>query len=78
MAFMATTEKSQHTRRLKICVKKLHDKIFSFSAKSHLAGVNLVVPRKLCEKRCFSRKFTQLAQILQDRRSGQISTLHTR
>ena len=51
----------------------------SFSAKSDLAGVNLVVLRKLCEKlRCFSGKFTQLAQILHDRRSRrsrEISTL---
>ena len=51
----------------------------SFSAKSHLAGVNLVVLCKLCEKlRCFLGKFTQLAQILHDRwlqRSRQISTL---
>ena len=39
--------------------------------------VNLVVLCKLCEKsRCFPGKFTQLAQILHDRRSRQISTLH--
>ena len=42
--------------------------------------VNLVVLRKLCEKsRCFLGKFTQLAQILHNRRSWrsrQISTLH--
>ena len=41
--------------------------------------VNLEVLRKLCEKsRCFPGKFTQLAQILHDRRSWrsrQISTL---
>ena len=42
--------------------------------------VNLVVLRKLCKKsRCFPGEFTQLAQILHDRRSWrsrQISTLH--
>ena len=51
----------------------------SFSAKSRLVCINLVVLRKLCKKsHCFPRKFTQLAQILHDRRSWrsrQISAL---
>ena len=50
---------------------------YSFSAKIPLVCVNL---RKLCDKlRCFPEKFTQLAQILHDRRlwrSRQISTLN--
>ena len=51
----------------------------SFSAKTHSVCVNLEVLRKLYKKlRCFPGKFTQLAQILHDRRSWrsrQISTL---
>ena len=42
----------------------------SFSAKSHLVCVNLVLLRILCKKlRCFPGKFTQLAKILHDRRA---------
>ena len=42
----------------------------NLSAKSHFVCVNLVDLRKLNEKlRCFLGKFTQLAQILRDRRS---------
>ena len=51
----------------------------SFSTKSHLVCVNLVLLDILCKKwRCFPGKFTQLAKILHDRRSWrsrQISTL---
>ena len=47
-------------------------KILTFSVQNHTWCVNLVILRKFCEKsHCFPGKFTQLAQILHDRRSRQ-------
>ena len=56
-------------------------KILTFSVQNHTWCVNLVILRKFCKKsHCFPGKFTQLTQILHDRRSRrsrQISTQWT-